>query len=400
MRGFRLFGRRGVRWQRHGLAVGCVAVSSLRHSTLHAEETGPSYVPPPRWRGTFAKLPSRPPEGEAGQLAWAVKHMEVEKVRSILEKWPHGAALIDDDNNTLFHLAAAEPGRAAAQPDRASEVLSMLLQRGWQVVDQKNEVGERADVVANRVDPKGLVGRFLRSRSLSFHEPSRVEAPLQLIGEASPKPWTWQYPVQDEQRRSFAGVNFRAFSQEQCSRWMNLLLEEDCWIQLPGVPRKVIWYVSEDFADVPYRYSGLEFPATVYPPFMREICKELCELCGIPEGQKPNSCNVNVYDDGSQEVGWHSDDEVLFQGLACDTRILSLSLGSARDFSWRFQGTSEVLGTVPLGDGDVATMEGLFQKHYKHAVPATSQPCGKRINLTFRWIKVKADGVDAGVAAK
>lgn len=275
----------------------------------------------------------------------------------------------------------------------------MLLQNGWQVVDQKNKVGERADVVAKRLDPKGPVGRVLGSRSLCFKEPLRVEAPLQLLGESSPKPWTWQYPVQDEQRRSFAGVNFRAFSAEQCSRWMNLLLEEGCWIQLPGVPRKVIWYVSEDCADVPYRYSGLEFPATVYPPFMREICKELCTLCGIPEGQYPNSCNVNVYDDGTHEVGWHSDDEVLFQGLACDTRILSLSLGSARDFSWRLQGTSEALGSVPLGDGDVATMEGLFQKHYKHAVPATSQPRGKRINLTFRWIRVKADGVDAGVAA-
>ncbi|CAE7500759.1 unnamed protein product [Symbiodinium microadriaticum] len=347
--------------------VNVLQAGALRHNVVSPEET-PTYVPPPRWRGTFATLPSRPPESEAGQLAWAVKHLKVDKVRSILERWPHGAALIDDENNTLFHLAAANPGRAAEQPEGAGEVLSLLLQNGWQVVDQKNTVGERADVVAKRLDPKGPVGRVLGSRSLCFEEPLRVEAPLQLLGEASPRPWTWQYPVQDEQRRSFAGVNFRAFSEEQCSRWMNLLLEEGCWIQLPGVPRKVIWYVSEDCADVPYRYSGLEFPATVYPPFMKEICKELCTLCGIPEGQYPNSCNVNVYDDGSHEVGWHSDDEVLFQGLAMDTRILSLSLGSARDFSWRLQGTSEALGSVPLGDGDVATMEGLFQKHYKHAV--------------------------------
>ena len=73
-------------------------------------------------------------------------------------------------------------------------------------------------------------------------------------------------------------------------------------------------------------------------------------------------------------------------------RILSLSLGAARDFQWRLQGTTETLGTVALGDGDVATMEGLFQKHYKHAVPACDSPCGPRINLTFRWIKVKVRG--------
>ena len=42
-----------------------------------------------------------------------------------------------------------------------------------------------------------------------------------------------------------------------------------------------------------------------------------------------------------------------------NARILSLSLGASRDFCWRLQGTLEMLGTVPLGDGDVATMEGL-----------------------------------------
>eukprot|EP00439_Symbiodinium_sp_Y106_P085391 s635_g28.t1 len=106
---------------------------SRKHSAAHSDQAAltkhvnfvgpvtPTYVPPPRWQGTFATLPSRPPESEAGQLAWAVKHLKVEKVRSILERWPHGAALIDDENNTLFHLAAANPGRAAEQPEGAGE---------------------------------------------------------------------------------------------------------------------------------------------------------------------------------------------------------------------------------------------------------------------------------------
>ncbi|CAJ1353537.1 unnamed protein product, partial [Effrenium voratum] len=236
-------------------------------------------------------------------------------------------------------------------------------------------------------------------RSSGCAEALRSQKPLPLLGEMSPKPWQWQYPVQDEQRRSYMGVIFRAFPEETCTKWLHTLVSEGHWIQIPGVPRRVIWYVDEDFADVPYRYSGLEFEATPYPDFMLEIREELCKLCGIPEGEYPNSCNVNIYDDQSQEVGWHSDDEVLFQGLAGDTRILSLSLGASRDFCWRLQGTLEMLGTVPLGDGDVATMEGLFQKHYKHCVPPSDEPCGKRINLTFRWIKVKAHAVDADVQA-
>eukprot|EP00933_Yihiella_yeosuensis_P001409 TRINITY_DN10229_c0_g1_i1.p1 TRINITY_DN10229_c0_g1~~TRINITY_DN10229_c0_g1_i1.p1 ORF type:complete len:434 (-),score=74.76 TRINITY_DN10229_c0_g1_i1:89-1390(-) len=360
----------------------------------------PAYVAPPRFRGSFADLPKRPPSDGAGELAWAVKHLEVERVRSCLEKWPHGAALIDKDDNTLFHIVASEPSRYSARPSEASEVMNMLLQKGWAVVDQKNVNGERAELVAARLDAKGVPRQLLQSRSRTFSEHRREEEPLQLVGETSPKPWEWNYMVQDDQHRSFAAVGHRAFDAETCRRWFKEHLEKGTWNELPDVPRKVAWYVDEDFADTPYRYSGLEYPAVVFPPFMQEIREELCKLCGIPEGQYPNSCNVNIYNDHTGEVGWHSDDEVLFQGIAGDTCILSLSLGAARDFCWRFQGTTDEVGRVSLGDGDVMTMEGLFQKHYKHSVPVSDTPCGPRINMTFRWIKVKAHAADAGVKAK
>jgi len=378
--------------------MGFAAAGALRTSSSPAAlEESPDYAPPPRFSGSFAELPARPPSDEAGQLAWAVKNLEVEQVRSALRTWPKGAALVDKEDNTLFHLAAAHPERCAAQPAVAAEVIAMLLRSGWSVVDQKNQRGERAETVAARLDKTGPAKQLLTARSRNFSESIRPQEPLQLIGEASPRAWLWEYPVQDEQRRSFAGVNYRAFSEEQCAKWMDTLLREGAWANIPGVPRKTIWYVSEDHADCPYRYSGLEYPATVFPKFMLEIREELCKLCGIPEGDYPNSCNINVYEDHTQEVGWHSDDEVYFQGLAGDTRIISFSLGAARDFCWRLQGTTETLGSVALGDGDVMTMEGLFQKHYKHSVPASNQPAQKRINMTFRWIRVKAHAVDAGV---
>ncbi|CAE8639288.1 unnamed protein product [Polarella glacialis] len=382
-------------------ALGIVAAGALHsgRSALTLEEQ-PTYVPPPRFGGLFAELPSKPPSDEASQLAWAVKYLEVDKLRSALQKWPHGAALIDQEDNTLFHVAAGEPARYAAQPQAAAEVVALLLRSGWSVVDQKNCHGERADVVAARLDSNGPARQLLQTRSRSFTELLRSEDPLRLIGEMTPKPWEWSYPVQDEQHRCWAGVNLRAFPEELSQKWMQALLEKGHWFSLPGVPRKTAWYVSEECADCPYRYSGLEYTPVVFPDFMLEIREELCKLCGIPEGQYPNSCNVNVYQDGTSEVGWHSDDEVMFQGIAGDTRIISLSLGSARDFCWRLQGTTETVGSVSLGDGDVMTMEGLFQKHYKHSVPVSDKPCGKRINLTFRWIKVKAHAVDAGVKAK
>lgn len=353
---------------------------------------GRGYEAPPRFTGCFAALPPGRPRDKAGELAWAVKHLEVETVRGVLEQWPKGAELVDAEQNTLFHLVAAEPARCAARPEDAEEVLRLLLRSGWAVVDHKDRQGERADALARRLG--SAAGVALERRSRDFREKLRIEEPLALVGEQAPRPWQWDYPLQDEQRRAWAGVAKSAFRPETCRAWMDALLTQGQWSQLPDVPRKVAWYVSEDFADCPYRYSGLEYDAVVFPPFMQEIRAALCEVCGIPPEEYPNSCNINVYADNRQEVGWHSDDEVLFQGLCQDTRIISLSLGSARDFCWRLQGTTDTLGCAPLGDGDIMTMEGLFQKHYKHAVPVSDAPAGTRINLTFRWIRAKAHAVD------
>jgi len=243
------------------------------------------------------------------------------------------------------------------------------------------------------------VGKLLSNRSHDFQESLRAEAHMDLVGETSPTPWLWEYPVQDEQRRSWAGVMRNAVGEDTCARWFDTLVKDAPWQALEGVPRMVAWFVSEDCADRPYRYSGIEYAATVFPPYMEEIRKEVCIHCGILPENYPNSCNVNVYDGPEGEVGWHSDDEVYFQSLAGDTKIISFSLGAARDFSWRLQGTTETLGTVLLGNGDIMTMEGLFQKHYKHSVPQSRVPCGKRVNLTFRWIVTKAQAEDAGTRA-
>eukprot|EP00439_Symbiodinium_sp_Y106_P057808 s5844_g8.t1 len=148
--------------------------------------------------------------------------------------------------------------------------------------------------------------------------------------------------------------------------------------------------------------------------------------CGLQrEEDWPDSCNVNLYEDGSNSVGWHSDDEALFQGLIHDTRIISLSLGQQRKFdlrknwpedglallaSWRLplcarpQATrravlmllsclcashagEKIQERLHLGNGALATMEGMLQKHYMHRVPREADDLGPRINLTWRWIK-------------
>lgn len=358
-------------------------------------ESHPTYEPPARHYGSFKHIPRSSSADKTGQLAWAVKNLDVQSVQSILEKWPHGATLIDDEHNTLFHLLAYESKRAAAQPDVAAEVMQLLLRTGWDVVDQKNLHGHRAQIVAAQTDAHGPVVQLLEARSHDYVEQLRSQEPLPLIGESSPCPWKWLYHLQDEQRRCYAGVLSSAIPKELCKDWMDTVVEKAPWVGSPNVPRKVAWFVDPDFADVPYEYGGLSYAPTVFPPWMQEIRREVCSLCGIPPEQYPNSCNVNLYPDHKGVVDWHSDDEVMFQGLAGDTSIISFSLGSPRDFCWRLQGTTQQVGCTPLGDGDIMTMEGLFQKHYKHSVPESSTPCGRRVNFTFRWILVKSHAVDA-----
>jgi len=382
-----------------GVATGCLRFFK---SPLEAEERSwrnPTYVPPPRFQKSFAELPSKTPVDDAGRLAWAVKHLKMNHVKEILDKWPHGATLIDKDDNTLFHVAASNPDVCETQPEAAKELFEILLQHGWQVVDQKNRNGERAEVVAKRLAPDGVPRQMLAARSRDFTEKLRSERPLLLVKEQSSVPWLWEYPVQDDQRRCFAGVVWKAVDSETCKRWMDTTVKDAPWDRTAD-GRQVAWFVSADCHDCPYRYSGNEHQGHIFPPWMEEIRDEVCgRICGIPRELYPNCCNVNVYPGPEGEVGWHADDEVYFQSLSDDTRIISFSLGASRDFKWRLQGTDVPLGTASLGNGDVMTMEGLFQKHYKHSVPKSSIPCGKRLNFTFRWIVAKAHAEDAGTEA-
>merc|ERR1712087_601886 len=103
-----------------------------------------------------------------------------------------------------------------------------------------------------------------------------------------------------------------------------------------------------------------------------------------------NSCNLNLYEGGGMSVGWHSDDEALFQARFRDARIISLSLGVRRTFELRLNWPEERELSefrLGLGDGDLCSMEGMLQKHTQHRVPPEPfAGSAARINLTWRWI--------------
>ena len=136
-------------------------------------------------------------------------------------------------------------------------------------------------------------------------------------------------------------------------------------------PRLTAW-----MGDGSYRYSGIVNEPSLWPRALTQLRGELCRQVGVDF----NSCLANLYRDGKDSMGYHSDDE---SELGPRATIASVSLGDRRRFVLRHRTTRE-RWTWELGHGDLLVMRDESQSDYAHAVPKTSRPVGPRMNLTFR----------------
>lgn len=97
-----------------------------------------------------------------------------------------------------------------------------------------------------------------------------------------------------------------------------------------------------------------------------------------------NSVLLNLYRDGQDSMGLHSDDE---PELGPDPLIASLSLGAGRRFVLRHKTLTGKRHTLRLAHGSLLLMAGRTQHAWKHGLPKTKSVAEARINLTFRWLK-------------
>lgn len=140
-------------------------------------------------------------------------------------------------------------------------------------------------------------------------------------------------------------------------------------------PRLTAWYGDKG---VDYTYSGLKNEALPWTATLLEV-KEMVERLS----QKSfNSVLLNLYRDGNDSMGYHSDDE---RELGEEPVIASLSLGEVRRFNIKNKETGELI-SFDLPDNSLLIMKGDFQLKWKHAVPKTKRAVGPRINLTFRRV--------------
>jgi alkylated DNA repair dioxygenase AlkB len=115
--------------------------------------------------------------------------------------------------------------------------------------------------------------------------------------------------------------------------------------------------------------------------------KELSELKQLVEkyaGTKFNSCLLNLYHNGNEGMGWHSDDE---ESLGKDNNniIASLSFGAERKFSFKHKQTKQIVSVI-LEHGSLLVMRGATQSNWLHSLPKSKTITQPRINLTFRTI--------------
>ena len=136
-------------------------------------------------------------------------------------------------------------------------------------------------------------------------------------------------------------------------------------------PRLTCW-----MGDAAYAYSGVVNRPAPWPAALTALRERLNEELGVDL----NSCLANLYRDGSDSMGFHSDDE---PELGPEPTIASVSLGARRRFVLRHRVTRE-RWTWDLGEGDLLVMRDESQRDYAHAVPKTTRPIGPRLNLTFR----------------
>jgi len=169
----------------------------------------------------------------------------------------------------------------------------------------------------------------------------------------------------------------------EANRYFDLLLQNIQWkndeANILGkhivTKRKVAWYGNSDYS---YAYSNTTKQALAWT-------RELSVLKRLVEditGESFNSCLLNLYHNGNEGLGWHSDDE---KSIGKYTPIASLSFGAERKFSFKHKQTKQTVSLV-LGHGSLLVMKGATQTNWLHSLPKSNRITQARINLTFRMM--------------
>jgi len=175
------------------------------------------------------------------------------------------------------------------------------------------------------------------------------------------------------------------YDSEVASKMFHTLLNETDWQQdeikvfgkIYKQPRLTALYAENE---KPYSYSNITMFPKPFTPLLKQIKKDI----ELVSNQTFTTVLLNLYRDGNDSNGWHSDDE---KELGKNPAIASLSLGEARWFHLKHKHEKQQKTKIELAHGSLLLMQGSTQHYWKHQLAKTARKVGPRINLTFRLIK-------------
>ena len=125
-----------------------------------------------------------------------------------------------------------------------------------------------------------------------------------------------------------------------------------------------------------YYYSGQLARSKPLQPNLSKLMKLINERFET----KYNGILVNYYEDGTNYIGDHSDDEKNLDigGVVC------ISYGAVRKFRIRDKLTKKIIVDVPTISCGIIHMGGDFQKEFTHEIPIEKKVKDCRYSFTFR----------------
>lgn len=101
-------------------------------------------------------------------------------------------------------------------------------------------------------------------------------------------------------------------------------------------------------------------------------------------GSNFNGILINRYENGSDYISPHSDDEKNLDNFG----VVSISYGGERIFRIRNKKTKEIEMDIAMNNMDIIHMGGFFQKEFTHEIPLTKKHVDVRYSFTFRNHKI------------
>jgi alkylated DNA repair dioxygenase AlkB len=172
---------------------------------------------------------------------------------------------------------------------------------------------------------------------------------------------------------------------DKANAYFQLLLHNIQWKQEEIVvfgkkhlePRLTAWYADEG---THYAYSNKILQPKDWSVELLELKTKIEDI--LP-GKSFNSVLLNLYRDGNDKMGWHSDNE---KELGPNPCIASLSFGATRFFDLKHKQDKTKRFRFELSSGTLLVMSGSLQDYWLHQVPPQKKVKEPRINLTFREV--------------